>query len=236
MQKTREFISNIFDDVSSRYDIANDIMSLGIHRIWKSKFVDLINIKNCQSYLDLSCGTGDIALRILKKDKDNLINNISLVDPSNEMLQLAKNKLINSGFINEERISFLNSTAENLNFANKFDIVTVSFGARNFTNLELGISNIYKSLKSGGVFYCMEFSPELRSDTVQKIYDQYLKILPRVGSFATKNIDAYQYLTDSIRGFLSQKEFCNMMNKVGFAFCDYIPLSHGIANIYVGKK
>ncbi len=236
MQKTREFISNIFDSVSSKYDITNDLMSFGIHRLWKKKFVELINISKCNSYLDLSCGTADIALKILKKDKNNTIKYVKLADPSQDMLHLAKNKLINNGFIVNERISIVNSTAEDLNFTNKFDIVTVSFGARNFTDLELGIKNIYNSLTNGGVFYCMEFSPELRSDTIQKVYNQYLKILPKIGGFATKNIDAYQYLADSIMGFLNQKQFCDMMNKVGFEFCDYIPLSNGIANIYIGKK
>lgn len=235
MLKDRSFVKDIFSSVTQKYDLMNDCMSFGLHRLWKRKMIDLINLSDNANCLDLSCGTGDIAILMMKK-YGNKIAKMTLVDPDNVMLKLAKEKMLNFG-ISMEKVDFVESTAENLNLDGNYDIITLSFGARNFSDLALGLQNCAKILKTGGYLYCMEFSPELKNQTCEKVYHKYLKcVIPKIGKFCAKNKNAYQYLSDSIVNFLKPQDVLALGEKCGFVYTDVVHLSLGIANVYVMKK
>lgn len=233
--KDRSFVSSVFSSVSGKYDLMNDLMSFGMHRIWKKKLTNLVNISENCKYLDLSCGTGDIAISILKKYQ-NYIGNATLVDPDAKMLSIAKNKLLDNG-IAIENIEFIESTAEEMKFEDKkFDLITLSFGARNFSDLKLGISNCKKALSENGWFYCMEFSPQLNNQTVEKVYNIYLdKFLPKIGKYVAKNEEAYRYLSNSIKSFLTPDQMKDLMKEVGFSFVDNYSISAGSVQIYTSR-
>jgi len=234
--KNREFISNVFSSVAEKYDIMNDLTSFGIHRLWKRKFIDIINIQNNAIFTDLSCGTGDIAKLLFSKHK-NKIKSANLIDPDIQMLNLSKKRLLNFG-ISLGNINFIQSTAEEITISkNSQDFITISFGARNFSNIKLGFENCYKALKSGGYLYCMEFSPNLQNQTCDTVYKKYLNhILPKIGKFIAKDEPSYRYLSNSIQEFLTPNQMQNLLTSCGFSYTDAIPLANGGVYIYIGRK
>lgn len=234
MNDKKSLVDKVFSSVAKKYDIMNDIMSFGIHRLWKKRMMEEIEIIPNGRYLDLATGSGDIVINILKKAKHTPIEVIAS-DINNNMLAMARGKFIDSNLINN--IEFVLANGENLPFAdNTLDSITIAFGIRNFSNIELALSEIYRTLKKGGRFLCLEFSPKVRYDIVQKIYDLYsFNCIPKIGKIVVGESESYEYLVKSIREFPETTSFLKMMKKAGFTFADYDPLSLGVTNLFVGR-
>ena len=233
MDKTKH-IREVFNKIPNYYDIMNDSMSLGLHRIWKKKLINMIDIVNKGNYLDLSTGSGDIAKLVLQKTMFLNIN-MTCADPDSKMLEKAKEKLINSGFI--RNINYIQTEAEQMPFYdNSFDVVTLSFGLRNFSNIEQGLSEVFRVLKPNGKLYCLEFSPEMDYKLLQKGYNKYLDILPKIGKFIAKDEQSYSYLAESIKNFKTRNQIIEILQNLGFVKTEFNSLSGGLCNIFISQK
>ena len=221
-------VQKIFSDVAEKYDLMNDLMSFGAHRLWKKELVNLMNIQTKDKIIDVGSGTGDLIKLILKK---KLINTVYSVDLNNEMLSFAKKKFIN------QKIKFIKANAEKLPFQNNyFDKYIISFCLRNITNINKSINEAYRILKPGGIFYCLEFStPE--SNIIDSMYKNYKKnIIPWIGAKVTNNQKAYKYLDESIDLFPNQERLLNKIKEIGFIECNYINIFNGIVTVHKGFK
>ena len=228
----KEKVNKIFESIANKYDLMNDLMSLGIHRKWKRdlvKHLDLDKNKN-NSILDLGCGTGDIISNIIKSKK-NLKFQAYLVDPNIKMIEEGKKKLKQNNLI------WLSSYGENLPFKNnKFDLVTMAFSLRNVENIKKTLNEVNRVLKKNGQFICLEFGKvkNLAVNSIYKIYSENL--IPEIGEKITGNKDAYTYLIESIKKFPSQEEICKILKLKNFYNVKYYELSFGVAVIYSCKK
>jgi demethylmenaquinone methyltransferase/2-methoxy-6-polyprenyl-1,4-benzoquinol methylase len=233
-QKTH-LVKEIFSNVANKYDLMNDLMSFGIHRKWKNKMVEKINLsRNCK-IIDVAGGTGDIAMRILKKPNSlNLNCSIDIVDINQEMLEVGKQRAVDANLFSQ--LKFTCGDGENLPFVDKqFDFYTIAFGIRNFTDIQKGLSEAKRVLKDGGKFICLEFS-KVEDYFLQKIYDQYsFKIIPRIGEIILKDRNSYQYLVESIRKFPEQNQFKKMIEDAGFSSVSYQNLNFGVVTIFEAK-
>ncbi len=227
-QKTK-LVQNVFSSVASKYDVMNDLMSLGMHRLWKKRFVEIMNIKKNDIILDVGSGSGDIAFEILKK---KLPTSLYLLDLNKEMLLEGKKRLKK-----EKNIKYFIGNAEYLNFeSNLFDKYIISFCLRNVTEYLSSIQEAYRVLKPGGKYYCLEFSSP-RSSLISSSYKIYKsKILPLLGNLVAKDKDAYQYLSESIDLFPSQEELSKNLLDCGFIKVETINLFNGIVAIHTGYK
>ena len=224
-------VRNLFANVADKYDIMNDVMSLGVHRLWKNLFVSMISPHPDKTYLDMAGGTGDIALRLAQKIGSG--KNIIVCDLTADMLERGMKR---TEPYNQE-IKRVCASAEDLPFPdNSFDVYTISFGIRNVTRIEKALSEAYRVLKSGGRFICLEFAmPSLRG--LDKIYDAYsFHILPQMGKLIANDADSYRYLAESIRRFPKQEVFAQMIQKAGFKNVSFKNLSAGITAIHSGYK
>jgi ubiquinone/menaquinone biosynthesis methyltransferase len=221
-------VQKIFSDVAKNYDLMNDIMSLGSHRLWKKELIDIMNIQIADNIIDVGSGTGDLINLILKK---NLKNDLYSVDLNNEMLIYGKARF------NNRKIKFVKANAENLPFKdNYFDKYIISFCLRNVTNIKKALGEAFRVLKPGGVFYCLEFSkPE--SYVISSLYKNYKKyIIPFIGEKITKNREAYKYLEESIDQFPSQEELLTAISQIGFNETKYLNMFNGIIAVHSGFK
>ena len=229
----KENINKIFESIANKYDLMNDIMSFGLHRKWKKKFVDLVdlNLKKKNFILDLGSGTGDVVSEINKKFKQNSNFLSYLVDPSLEMIKQGSKK------IKGKNIMWLASYGEKLPFNdNKFDLVTMSFSLRNVENIVTTLNEINRVLKKNGQFLCLEFG-KIKNLAINSIYRIYSdNFIPELGKNITGNKDAYKYLVESIKRFPSQKEICKILKLRKFYNINYNNLNFGIAVIYSCKK
>ncbi len=227
-QKTK-LVQNVFSSVAPSYDIMNDLMSLGMHRLWKKRFVEIMDIKENDIILDVGSGSGDIAREILK---ENLLTNLYLLDLNKEMLFEGKNRLKK-----EKNIKYFIGNAEKLNFKNNFfDKYTISFCLRNVTEYLLSIKEAYRVLKPGGKYCCLEFSTP-KSSLISSTYKIYKsKILPFLGEVIAKDKNAYKYLSESIDLFPSQEELRKNLLDCGFTNVETINLFNGIVAIHTGYK
>ncbi len=229
-------VKEIFSGVAKKYDLMNDLMSAGVHRIWKNKMVEELDLRRDAEVIDLAGGTGDIAFRIAKKAKKQGVNcNIKVVDINQEMLDVGKARAIDLNLF--QNLEFICCDGEKLCFENeKFDFFTIAFGIRNFTNIDAALSEAYRVLKPGGKFICLEFS-KVNDYFLQKIYDLYsFKVIPKIGELVLRDRASYQYLVESIRKFPTQENFKKMIEKAGFKNVRYENLSFGTAAIHVGAK
>ena len=229
----KENINKIFQSVASKYDLMNDLMSFGLHRNWKKKFVSLIelNLKKKNIMLDLGCGTGDIFYEIMKKSFLNNNYLACLVDPNIEMMNYGIKKLKSKNLV------WLASYGEKLPFKNnKFDLVTMSFSLRNVQNIDITLNEINRVLKKNGQFLCLEFGKvnNLVINTIYKIYSD--NFIPMIGKKVTGNKEAYEYLIESIKKFPSQKEIYKILKLKKFYKINYYNLNFGIAVIYSCRK
>jgi len=230
-------VKEIFSGVAKKYDLMNDLMSVGVHRIWKNKMVEEVvasgdNIK-C---IDVAGGTGDIAFRIAKKmHKENVQCAIDVVDINQEMLDVGKSRAVDLNLFSD--LKFTCCDGEKLSFADEtFDFFTIAFGIRNFTNIDKALLEAHRVLKPGGKFICLEFS-KVNDYFLQKIYDIYsFKMIPTIGEIVLKDRASYQYLVESIRKFPAQDEFKKMITTAGFKNASYKNLSFGAAAIHTGIK
>ena len=229
LQNKKGLVQNVFDQVYDQYDLMNDFMSLGIHRLWKKSLLNMMNPSQNQNLIDVACGTGDIAKLFL-----NYVNKrfqITCVDPNKLMVNKGKEKL--NKFKN---LNWIISTAEKLPLSdNKFDFYTISFGLRNTKNLNKTLTEAYRVLKPGGRYLCLEFSKIQNSD-LEFIYKNYSKLIPSIGKFIVGDEKPYKYLIKSIKNFVNQDELIDLMKKNGFKKCTYRNLSGGIVSIHSGWK
>lgn len=230
-------VHGVFDNVADQYDVMNDVMSAGIHRLWKDRFIREIRPRKGWKYLDVAGGTGDIAFRIRKKigAPSGDTPDITLCDLTENMLRVGENRAIDRGWVNE--LEFVTGNAEDLPFPdNHFDVYTIAFGLRNVTRIDNALSEAYRVLKPGGKFFCLEFS-HVRPKLFAKAYDLYsYSVIPKMGEMIAKDRESYQYLVESIRKFPKQEQLIKRMNNAGFSRTHYSNLSHGIACIHKGIK
>lgn len=226
-------VRGVFDSVADKYDLMNDLMSGGMHRLWKDRFVRDIRPQANLSYLDVAGGTGDIAFRIRKSAGPGA--DITVFDLNEEMLRVGRARAIDRGWIND--FEWIGGNAEALPFTdNRFDVYTIAFGLRNVTRIDTALREAYRVLKPGGRFYCMEFS-RVQEPFLAKIYDAYsYRVIPRIGQAVAKDRESYQYLVESIRKFPKQKDLARRMAEAGFRDCCFTNLSFGVVAIHSGRK
>jgi len=225
----QRIVKKVFEDVFMKYDLMNDIMSLGMHRLWKKKFVDWLNPQKNTNLIDVASGTGDIAKLYLKKIKYN--GYAYCLDENKGMLNLNKKK-----FKESSNVKWFCNNAEKLPFKNNFfDYYTISFGIRNVDNINLALKEAHRVLKPGGRFLCLEFS-KVKSEILNKFYQTYSKTIPIIGNFVVGKSDPYQYLVDSIQKFYNQEEFCKQIKDNKFENVSYKNLSAGIVAIHSAWK
>ena len=224
-----EKVTGVFKRVASHYDLMNDVMSLGIHRLWKAWFVASLPIKQNGVYLDVAGGTGDIAQAIFERLKTfGSQSTITVSDINPSMIEVGK--------AHRPHLSWLCSNAEVLPLEdNSIDVYTIAFGLRNVTRREDALKEAFRVLKPGGKFACLEFSQV--SPSLQWAYDFYsFHIIPRMGKWIAKDKDAYQYLSESIQTFLTREELLDLMKKVGFNQARYEMYTKGIVALHTGYK
>lgn len=228
-----EKVLGVFHSVAKNYNIMNDVMSLGIHRMWKDRFVELINPKAGLSYLDVAGGTGDIAFRIHKRIKAQ--PDVTVCDINTSMLSVGRDEALNKGII--DGIEWVTGNAESLPLPdNSKDVYTIAFGLRNVTHIDNALKEAHRVLRPGGRFYCLEFS-HLPDPAMQKIYDSYsYNLIPKMGEIVAKDADSYQYLVESIRKFPKQDALVRRIEAAGFDKAGYKNLSCGIAAMHWGWK
>ena len=229
LQNKKGLVQNVFDKVYSQYDLMNDFMSLGIHRIWKKNLLNMMNPHDNQNLIDVACGTGDVAKLFL-----NFVNKsskITCVDPNKGMLKKGQEKL--KDFKN---LKWINASAENLPVKDdSFDFYTISFGLRNTKSLNRALKEAYRVLKPGGRYLCLEFS-KIQNSSLNFLYKNYSKIIPSIGKIVVGESDPYDYLIKSIEEFVSQRELLDLLKKNNFKECSYRNLSGGIVSIHSGWK
>lgn len=229
-------VERLFTDVSPHYDRMNDVMSFGLHRVWKDCFVSRIKLAPEAKILDLASGTGDIVLRLLKKAKrEHLPVNISALDLTADMMKPARARLIDEGITTP--VTYIQGNAEELPFDdNSQDVITISFGLRNVPQIDKALAEAHRVLKPNGVFYCLEFS-KIFVRPLRDIYKAYaFSIIPKMGKRIAKNEDAYQYLVESIEQFPDQETLAAMMREAGFASVNFRNMTAGVVAIHHGKK
>lgn len=224
-------VAQVFDSVATKYDLMNDLMSLGIHRLWKRFAVELAAVRPGQQILDLAGGTGDLASQFASLVGSQ--GQVILADINASMLQVGRERFLNRGVI----VEYAQVNAEMLPFAkNTFDIVSMAFGLRNVTDKEKALASILSVLKPGGKAIILEFS-EIQVGFLKPFYDLYsFKILPRLGQLIVQDAESYRYLAESIRMHPNQGALLQMMQQVGFEKCDYHNLSFGVVALHRGYK
>jgi demethylmenaquinone methyltransferase/2-methoxy-6-polyprenyl-1,4-benzoquinol methylase len=227
----KEQIAAMFNSISGKYDFLNHFLSLGIDILWRKRAVRLLKKHQPKLILDIATGTGDFAIEALSLKPEKIIG----VDISEGMLSVGREKLIKKNLT--DKIELLSGDSEVLPFEdNFFDAVIVSFGVRNFENLEKGLSDMLRVLKPGGKVVILEFSKP-KSFPFKQIYQFYFQwILPKIGKLISKNHAAYTYLPDSVEAFPDGDDFLNILSKIGFQKNQCTPLTLGISSIYFGSK
>ncbi|MEL6377405.1 MAG: bifunctional demethylmenaquinone methyltransferase/2-methoxy-6-polyprenyl-1,4-benzoquinol methylase UbiE [Pseudomonadota bacterium] len=225
-------VRGVFGSVASRYDVMNDAMSLGIHRLWKDAMMDWLAPRPGSKLLDVAGGTGDIAFRFLKRAGHG---HATVVDLTEDMLVEGRKRAEAEQMA--QNLDWLVGDAMSLPFENNsFDVYTISFGIRNVTRPEEALSEAFRVLKPGGRLMVLEFS-QIPNDLMQKAYDLYsFNVIPRLGQAIVGDRDSYQYLVESIRQFPDQETFLDMVRAAGFEQAKYRNLSMGIACLHSGWK
>jgi demethylmenaquinone methyltransferase/2-methoxy-6-polyprenyl-1,4-benzoquinol methylase len=226
-------VAGVFHSVAARYDLMNDLMSFGVHRIWKQITIESSGVRPGASVLDLAGGTGDLAAAFAKRVGDD--GRVVLADINAAMLSVGHDKLVDNG--NYNRIRWVQADAEALPFEDKsFDCVTMAFGLRNVTRKDKALESIYRVLKPGGRLLVLEFSKPL-SPTLGQIYDRYsFDLLPKMGKWVTGDAESYQYLAESIRKHPDQDTLRSMMEAAGFSDVSYTNLTGGVVALHKGFR
>jgi demethylmenaquinone methyltransferase/2-methoxy-6-polyprenyl-1,4-benzoquinol methylase len=227
-----KLVDKVFSSVSSKYDLMNDLMSMGIHRIWKKIAIQHCAIQPGQYILDLAGGTGDLSAAIARELQHE--GCVVLADINQEMLEAGREKLLNQGLV--KPLKFLQANAECLPFAtNSFDCITIGFGLRNVTEKQKALVEMQRVLKPGGKLVILEFSKP--ASQLSAVYDLYsFKVLPFLGKLVANDAESYKYLAESIRMHPNQEQLKAMMQTAGFERCSYHNLTGGICAIHKGFK
>lgn len=223
-------VRGVFDSVASKYDVMNDLMSMGMHRMWKAYAVTVADIREGYQVLDIAGGTGDLSLAFSKKVGKT--GRVVHTDINEAMLRTGRDRLLDAGVA----LPTLVCDAEKLPFpTSHFDVVSVAFGLRNMTHKDAALTEMNRVLKLGGKLLVLEFSKV--APPLEKLYDWYsFKVLPKLGQLVAKDGSSYQYLAESIRMHPGQEELKALMQKVGFGHVDYHNLSGGVVALHVGIK
>jgi len=229
-------VNDVFSAVAERYDLMNDLMSGGLHRLWKADFVTMLNPPKSAAkfhHLDVAGGTGDVAMAVVRRGGPGVHSTICDISP--EMLDVGRTRVADAGLA--DRIDLVEGNAEALDFAAfRFDAYTIAFGIRNVTHIENALAEAYRVLRPGGRFLCLEFS-EVTVPMLDRLYDFHsFEVIPRLGQLAAGAREPYDYLVQSIRRFPDQDTFAEMIADAGFAQVTYRNLTGGIAAIHSGWK
>ena len=228
LDKTK-LVNSVFSKVYRKYDLMNDIMSFGIHRIWKDKFIDWMNPPQDAKLIDVASGTGDIAKLFSKRNENR--PEITCIEPNNEMFQEGRNNLSNYN-----NIKWIKASAESLPVKdNVYDFYSISFGIRNVTDINKTLREAYRVLKPGGRFMCLEFS-KIDNEVLNFFYKNYSKTIPILGKYLVGSSKPYDYLVKSIKEFYNQKQLLELLEKNGFSNVVYRNLSNGVSAIHSGWK
>lgn len=245
-----KLVGGVFSSVASNYDLMNDVMSMGVHRLWKNHFIDRLDAgmrpgsSRPLDFLDVAGGTGDIAFGLLDHAESKFSDRqstMTIADINPDMLREGERRFLTSKWNDGlDRVQFLVQNGETMDQIpdNSKDVYTIAFGIRNFTNIQAGLDTAYRILRPGGVFACLEFS-QVDNVALDYIYQAYsFSLLPLMGQLVANDRESYQYLVESIRNFPKQEEFKGMVEKAGF----YVPetgyenLTFGVACIHIGIK
>jgi demethylmenaquinone methyltransferase / 2-methoxy-6-polyprenyl-1,4-benzoquinol methylase len=240
-------VRGVFDSVAGKYDLMNDLMSGGLHRLWKDRFVRQVRPRPGLHYLDVAGGTGDIAFRIKRElekkrtrglessNPQTLNSSITICDLDETMLSVGRDRAIDRGWLND--FDWITGNAEALPLPdNSIDVYTIAFGMRNVTHIDTALSEAFRVLKAGGRFYCMEFS-HVDEPFLARLYDTYSRnIIPVLGDVVANDRESYQYLIESIGKFPSQKDFARRIERAGFENVRFSNLTFGITSVHTGWK
>ena len=227
-----KLVSKIFSSVSNKYDLMNDAMSFGLHRLWKEKMCYASKLQDNETVLDIATGTGDIALKLLNKKKQL---KITCLDENTEMLQLCKDRLIDNGYI--KNIDFKKDSIEDAKLKQNFySLVTIAFGFRNFTDHDKALKNIYNSILPGGRLVIMEFSTPVNI-FLKNIFETYTHIvIPNIGKILADDYESYKYLAESIASFYTPSQVDEMFLRNGFENVRHELLPGNMVTIHIGYK
>lgn len=228
-----ELVHDVFTNVADKYDIMNDLMSGGIHRLWKDRFIRMIRPRIGLKYLDVAGGTGDIAFRLRSRLGNGA--DITLCDLTENMLRVGRDRAVNKGWLHD--FNWVTGNAEDLPFEdNSFDVYTIAFGLRNVTHIDKGLREAYRVLKPGGRFFCLEFS-HVQNPLLAKGYTLYSNlVIPKIGELVANDRESYQYLIESIAAHPTQKQLQSRLTQAGFDKSSFVNLTSGIACIHSGIK
>jgi len=229
LQQKKGLVKGVFNKVFKKYDLMNDLMSLGIHRIWKKNLIQMMNPSNNKSLIDVACGTGDVSKLYLEATNYN--PKILCVDQNINMIKECKKNLKNY-----KNVKWKICNAERLKVPDdSFDFYTISFGLRNVKHINKSLKEAHRVLKKGGRFLCLEFS-KAENNNVEILYKNYSKLIPKIGEMVVGEKKPYEYLVESIENFLNQKQLIEKMEENNFKNCEYRNLSGGIVAIHSGWK
>ncbi len=228
-----ERVANVFHSVAAKYDIMNDLMSGGVHRLWKRYTIEAAAPRSGQHILDIAGGTGDLTKQFSQRVGDD--GHVVLADINSSMLNVGRDKLLNTGLAHN--ITYTQADAQHLPFDdNSFDCITIAFGLRNVTDKDLAIASMLRVLKPGGRLLILEFSKP-KSALLANIYDQYsFKLLPTMGKVVANDAESYRYLAESIRKHPDQETLKGMMETAGFQQCSYTNMTGGVVALHKGFK
>jgi len=227
----KEQVATMFNNISPKYDLLNRVLSFGIDVYWRKRAIRLLRAEKPRHILDIATGTADFAIEALTLNPEKIVG----VDISEGMLAFGREKLKKKKL--DHKIELRLGDSEKLPFAdNSFDAVIVSFGVRNFENLERGLADMYRVIRPGGTCVILEFSKPRRFPMKQLYHFYSYRILPAVGKLVSRDDRAYTYLPESVRAFPDGKDFTRLLDRVGFTETKAIPLTFGICSIYTGKK
>tara|TARA_Y100000590_G_scaffold211572_1_gene239749 strand:+ start:16 stop:720 length:705 start_codon:yes stop_codon:yes gene_type:complete len=229
LQQKKGLVKGVFNKVFKKYDLMNDLMSLGIHRVWKKNLIQMMNPSDKKTLIDVACGTGDISR--LYMEATNYNSTVLCVDPNINMIKECKKNLKNY-----KNIKWKVCGAERLNVPDSsFDFYTISFGLRNAKDIDKSLKEAHRVLKRGGRFLCLEFS-KIENNNLEILYKNYSKLIPKIGEVIVGDKKPYEYLLKSIENFISQKELLEKLKENNFINCEYKNLSGGIVSIHSGWK
>jgi len=231
--KKKQLVGQVFDSVADRYDVMNDLMSFGVHRLWKRFTINQTGVRAGQSVLDLAGGTGDLAAKLHQRVGPS--GTVTLSDINSSMLAVGRDRMINSGIVGNMQYAL--ADAEQLPFAeSSFHCVTMAFGLRNVTDKQRALSSIFETLKPGGRLLVLEFSKPVLP-VLSKAYDAYsFSALPAMGKLVANDAESYRYLAESIRKHPDQDTLLGMMEMAGFERCEYHNMTGGIVALHKGFK
>jgi demethylmenaquinone methyltransferase/2-methoxy-6-polyprenyl-1,4-benzoquinol methylase len=232
-EEKMRLVEDVFSSVASRYDLMNDLMSGGIHRLWKKRLISMLHPSPAKTLLDVAGGTGDIAFRYRERAGEKA--EITVCDINKDMLRVGQDRATDRGYL--KGFDWVVGNAESLPFDDdSYHLYTISFGLRNVPRIDNALEEAFRVLKPGGQFFCLEFS-RVNNAALRKIYDEYsFRVIPKIGKLVAQDEESYQYLVESIRQFPRQEELAARMKKAGFGLVRCVNLSGGIAAIHTGTK